>query len=392
MSFSLLFSFIYIFIFSVGLCLVFCIPEQKKIIIQRKWQGVFVILFSLFTIAYAVFAFHVVPVEGNDLYYHYMAIDLMRQGKDAGQVYDLAKATTPVFLFRLLLKFVSLLPSNHFLQSITSIIIYSIFSYILLNYSFKNKIDVRLVSMAFLCHFSMCLITSTISGVRNVLVFAILSLALYIDFFIECGNKRQKFIRSVFLAILYVFPIFIHPSTVIVLVLRIVVFLFRRFPKLLPVLLAWQLVAWGGAHVLLALPTSLAQYIGLKVKLYLTTSNLLSDVRLWAVQIIFLLFILYIILKIRKIDMSIGFQQYYLFLLITVVFMFGGVNLYPIFNRMFILLSFIMLPILHRFYGTVSKNEKIICTGIFGFFLCGFILYNFVNIRGNMDFSWNMIL
>ena len=163
-----------------------------------------------------------------------------------------------MFIFRLLLRLVSVLPSNHYLQVIAVLIIYSIFSYILIDYATSHQLDIRLLSMAFFAHFSMCLMTATISGIRNVLIFAMLSLAVYIDFF---KKYKTKWIKWVLALPLYLFPLFIHPSSIVIIFLRISLLFFKRYPKLIFILAFWRLGIGIVAKILLKVPLALPSYL-----------------------------------------------------------------------------------------------------------------------------------
>ncbi len=386
MSFLLATSLIYIAIFCLGLCSTFFIVCKFTYQLQPQKSWIYYILFAGFTVSFSIFAYHVVPIEGNDLNAHYMAIDCMRNGQDPGQIYDLGQSSNPMFLFRLFLRIVSVLPSNHYLQLITVLIVYSIFAYILIDYSVTRRLDVRLLSMAFLCHFSMCLMTATISGIRNVLAFALLSLAAYLDFF---KSFKRKWLQKLSISLIYIAPIFIHPASVVVVALRVVLFLFKRYPKIMILLLLWRLGIGIVAGILLKIPLSLPSYLGFKINDYITSNNVFDDPRLWIVQVVFLGFILYLLYSIRKTEMEPSFKNYYLFFSSIAIFILGGMSIYHLFNRMFIFLSFLMLPLLKQVFLTCkSQKTKIVYAGIFAFFFCGLIPYNFVSIHGNMDFSW----
>lgn len=389
MSTTLIIALCYIAVFVLVLCVPFVITNKTSYRLQPKKEWIYYILFAGFTLSFSVFAYHVVPIEGNDLNAHYMAINCMRNGQDPGQIYDLGQSDNPMFLFRLLLRLVSVLPSNHYLQVIAVLIIYSIFSYILIDYATSRQLDIRLLSMAFFAHFSMCLMTATISGIRNVLIFAVLALAVYIDFF---KKYKTKWIKWLLVLLLYLFPLFVHPAGIVIIVLRISLLFFKRYPKLIFVLAFWRLGIGIVAKILLKVPLALPSYLGFKINDYITSNNLFEDWRWWTVLVLLLSFILYLLYSIRKTEMKAEFKNYYLLFLITIMFTFGSSSTYHLFTRMFIFISFLMLPLLEQvFLNCKSQKLKISYFMIFTFFFSGLILYNFVSIHGNMDFAWGTI-
>ena len=107
----------------------------------------------------------------------------------------------------------------HLLPALSTAIVYGIAGYITCDFASSYGAK-RLIPPFFLLQYVLLPLISVISNVRNICAFSLFVLAVYLDVI-----KRK---RTISVGLLYIIPCFIHPSAVVLIVLRLLVLAGRR--------------------------------------------------------------------------------------------------------------------------------------------------------------------
>ncbi|WP_391116742.1 EpsG family protein [Psychrobacillus sp. L3] len=331
----------------------------------NKYPYMFILI--SFGFAYAYLASQILPPPIWDLSHHYNEIDNMRIG---GLEYTLTQARyNEYFVINFLFYFISLFSSNNLLVFITIFIEYMIYTYIICDlkdkYSKKNSI---VFSINFFLFFALVNIVLSISGIRNVFAFSIASLAVYIDLF-----KHKK---GIIKYLLYILPIFIHPSTIIVPVVRIFVLNVKMY-KFAPLLVLWGLFSDYISNLLRSTSIEALGTAGALLELY-GEINYTPDYRLVFVNCIFVLIILMTclyILKKKSSDFNTDQLRYITFVVIYLFVALGSLYNVLIFNRMLYGLAFLILPVIPIILRILTIKIRTLFILICIVFFTGMIMY-----------------
>ncbi|MFJ5562207.1 EpsG family protein [Lysinibacillus xylanilyticus] len=332
----------------------------------NKKQYMFMLFY--FGIAYAFLAAQINPPPLWDLVHHYNEIDRMRSG---GLDYALTQGRyKELFIINFIYYAVSLFDYNNLLVFITIFIEYMIFTYIScdLKEKYERERNTIAFSINFFLFFALVNIVLSISGIRNVFAFSIASLAVYMDLF----KQRKGIIKY----LLYILPIFIHPSTIIVPVARIFV-LTPKMYKLAPLLIIWGIFASNISELLESSSIGALQTAGYLLKLYGESSTII-DYRVVIVNVIFVSIIIIAclyILKKKHLNYNIGQLQYITFIIIYLFVALGSLQNVLIFNRMLYGLAFLILPLIHLILQSISKKIRTLFVIICIVFFTGMIMY-----------------
>lgn len=211
--------------------------------VKKKYLK-YVLIASVLYLAWL--AYHFEPADGNDLLYHFEMIEFAKSAGWKGLVNYYQFSSNPAMFVIYFL--VSKLPSVHWLPVFVVVIVYGTVVYIL--YDSQNvfpvvdeygksiySIAVALIYVLFTMHY-----IYIISGVKNNMAFAIFVLATYLEFV-----KRKNPIVCWGLIII---ALMIHPSTLLLIIVRIIAYLVKR----------WNNNLW--LILLLFFPTLLYQFWG----------------------------------------------------------------------------------------------------------------------------------
>jgi len=307
-----------------------------------KWALIF------FGISYATLAFYINPPYSWDLYRLYNEIDLMRFG---GLNYVINSAIyKDLFVTNYLFYFVSLLPSNGFLPFITILIEFFIFTYISVDFKKKNKdMSTMIYAIIFLLYFTLADISLSLSGIRNVLAFSICGLALYIDFI-----QGKKGILKWFL---YIVPIFIHPSVIIILILRLFIIFKKISFKFSFLLLLWVIFLPQITQYLKYSPIKVLNIIGSLMNDY-SNIQVNYDIRILCINIILVSTLLVsslYLLKNQKDIIPLNHINFIRFFILYCLVTLGSITNLILFNRLLFGLAYIFIPIIYYLFKSVSK-------------------------------------
>lgn len=190
------------------------------IILDKKHNVIYGILLALLL---AIIAYNFNPNEMQDLYRYYYEMDVFYSNIDFDRYMEDAFDNTKI-VFKALQFLFSQIGNFRLLPFFITFIGYSITFYIILDYSKIKKINPYITLftiMIFMCTFYHI---NFMSGLAQYLAMTIAFLGFYLEFV----KKKKKIIYK----LLYVIPIFIHISMIIVLAFRILmIFDFKKTKK-----------------------------------------------------------------------------------------------------------------------------------------------------------------
>ncbi len=163
-------------------------------------------------------SFHIAtPSQGWDLYWHYKTLDNYR---DMGFTYfAIFDKSISLPIYSLYFYLISLLPYNEYLPAITSFLVYGL-NFILI-YKIYKRFDLSKRTLWILVVFILCNLNyfGVISGIRFNLAVSLCTVALYYDYI-----ERKKIIPI----LLFLFAVLIHSSIYIIIMVRVMLFFFRK--------------------------------------------------------------------------------------------------------------------------------------------------------------------
>lgn len=332
----------------------------------NKKQYMFILIF--FGIAYAFLAAQIKPPPQWDLFHHYNEINNMRMG---GIDYAFTQGRyKELFVINFIYYIVSLFSYNNLLVFITIFIEYMIFTYITcdLKGKFSSERNTIAFSLNFFLFFALVNIVLSISGIRNVFAFSIASLAVYIDIY-----KERKGILKYFI---YIIPVFIHPSTIIVPIVRIFV-LTPKMYKFAPLLIIWGMFSSYISEVLESSSVGALKTAGYLLNLY-GENSYIFDNRLVIVNVIFVSIIMiacFYILQKKHMYYNNAQLRYITFIIMYLFTALGSLQNVLIFNRMLYGLAFLILPVIHLILQSLPIKRRTIFVLICIVFFTGMIMY-----------------
>ena len=346
-------------------CLGFLIP--------KKYMRLYMILAS---IGLSSLYFFFQPPVKYDLYRHYEILHILRKNdlwsimngsfNKGTQTLKSLQQGSPLYLLYAYL--ISLFQTDQLLSVITGIIIYTSVSDIILMAAEDIDEDIADWKISF-CFFFLLIMLDyrTISGIRNMMAFALFANVLYRDL-VRNASKPLCFIA--YLAIAN-----IHNSVVILIIIRFIIELNRFIPIM--VLMIVHLAAFSFIDMILIF---LERYSGIPMiralidKIYIYgfgggTKYIVSRALIRSAHMFFYLS-LYLYCK-KSILQTKRFQKYGDFILLFSMYAFGAFRQYDIFVRSNVFLYFAILPFLllflHYIVGEMPLQLILPDSSIFGF-------------------------
>ena len=320
-------------------------------IIPRKYMRIYMILAS---IGLSSLYFFFKPPVQYDLYRHYEVLQILRKNdlwrilngsfNKGTETLKSLQQGSPVYL--LYAYVISLFQLDELLPVISGIIIYASVSDIILMAAEDTGEEIADWKIS-LCFFFLLIMLDfrTISGIRNMLAYAVFANVLYRDL-VRNASKPLCFIVYFALAN-------IHNSVVILIIIRLMIELTRFVPKLL--LMIINLTAFSFIDLILVF---LERYSGIPMiralidKIYVYgfgggTKYIMSR---GVIRFILLVFYLSLYLYCKKsIPQAKLFQKYGDVILLFSLYALGSIRQYDIFVRSSIFLYFTILPFLLLF-------------------------------------------
>ena len=319
-------------------CLGFAVP--------RKYMRLYMILAS---IGLSSLYFFFQPPAVYDLYRHYETLHILRRydlwtvmSGAVNKYYEsIASFQQGAPLYLLYAYLISLLQVDQLLAVITGMIIYTSMSSIILMAVDDLDEDIADWKISFCFFFLLVMLDfRTISGLRNMMAFALFVYVLYKDL-VRNASKPLCFIA--YLAIAN-----IHNSTVILIIIRLMIELNRFIPKL--ALMIVSLAAFSSINLILPV---LMRYAGIpmvqslidKLNAYGFGGGSTYIVFRAAVRFVQVVFCLLLCLYCKRhIPQTEKFQKYGDVILLFVMYAFGSIRQYDMFVRSMMFLYFAILP------------------------------------------------
>ena len=334
-------------------------------------------LFILSALSLGFIAYGTFPNEGSDLSRYYIEIENMRH-RGLEYVFNdfLYKNTilTNVFFY-----LISLTNNNHLLPFFSTILTFSIFSYVVIKVTKRYNIKISVLSIFILSFLAIIFLRPILTGVRQHLALSIMLLAVFKDF-----NENKRDFKTI---LLYILPLLIHTGTIPIIIIRILYLFKGKFYKIRYLLLGW---------------TFLIPFLSI---IFLNTNNYLSetfekllgyqysdypDMRLFIILILILLLILYLVKTVSKEKKNLQdfkLEDYTKFYILLLIFTVGCIDIHHLFSRMLSFCIYMLLPILFLFYKNDRKTKTIV-TFLFLFLIFGLLLYQIIDAKT----SWRLII
>ena len=193
-------------IFSLPI-IVLCMFFEKNIRKKKFYCIIFSVVISFITYIY-------IPNDTMDLHRYYVFMDSLKNFNlmDFMQEYLFNAEPLMNFIFYIFAK----TNDNHLIMIFVTLFSYYVHFYIIFDYQSEKKLSNSKFNVVLLFFISIFLIQS-LTGIRFMIAKTVFFLALYFDFY---KNKRD--IITIFL---YILPIFIHQSSIILLLFRVLMLL-----------------------------------------------------------------------------------------------------------------------------------------------------------------------
>lgn len=177
---------------------------------SKKYKSIYLILLAF---VLAIVAYHWIPTQEFDLYRYYNILEKMRKINfhEFLTIYMNKKEIISNILFYLISK---ISQNNSLLQFFTTFLGYGIIFYILEDYTKEKKYDNIIFTVALFYVISSFRYITFISGIRNTLAVIIFALGIYLEYI----KKEKKWKCN----LLYVSAIFIHISSLLILILKLI--------------------------------------------------------------------------------------------------------------------------------------------------------------------------
>lgn len=332
------------------------------------------ILWFFFIIALSGFAYFAEPSPSDDLYRYYLNINRLRNGIPNVQFVE-----SPLILQKIWFFLIAQTNNNGWLPA-TAVLFFGFFVGSIANdYMKKNNVATRIIILYFLSCLGCCSVFSLISGVRNVIAFALWYWTYY--FFYE-KKKIVFYILTLVAALL-------HTAVVICLILSLIYHYYLKmkagkdFVKvvIIIVLIAYVLPSPLIGNILARIPNSYANLMSQKWNYYFQYEGIMGDMGSLFVRLIVLFFTgsaIYLIVRKRG---EITFSEFILSIGIPMSFS----NI--IFERFIILIGLVSLPTLNNTYQIMSKRIRFFYHGATLILLSIRILLSFYSMFVYMRFN-----
>lgn len=342
------------------------------IIFDKKHNLIYGILLALFL---AIIAYNFNPKEEHDLYRYYFDMQNYYANINFMQFVISNMFSNTKFLFVILQFIITKIGNYRLLPFIITFIGYAITFYIILDYSKLKAIKARVKIMVLLIFICVFYHINFISGLAQYLSIIIGFLAFYLEFIKE---KKKWFYK-----ILYILPMFIHLSMIIIPLIRIFIqFDFKRSKKYFFIfLIVYDLMPNVIYGILNLIPIMSA--LASKINSYMLQSDSIFTVKYEIGTLLLLIFYMYIYYSERKKIIDELPEKYMNFIEIILLFNLCSIPYRAIFTRVLNISILSMTVFLLIYFEKIkSKNTLFILIGLLLFSIV-FGSVNLNNILGN---------
>lgn len=308
-------------------------------------------IFGMISIGGLVFiAFSIDPPNVWDLTRHYDLIKKMQYGGWEFVFNQSEYAHLPII--NILYGVIAAIGIPELLPCIVLIICYLVLAVLIKKSCAIYKLDSRFIAFAILFNLALCPFLHMVSGIRNILAYTLCAWILYMDIY----EKRNP----VFVWILYISTIFIHPSSLLVIGVRCVIPIFVKWRWTALLMLCWSLLANIIQKILIKIPIGFLQSVGWKLQDYMTQREF-SGYKILLVKYVMLISIIFVIeyVIVKKEDyIEQAMRRYILAFECLVVITIGAFKVVFIADRLSYLIAFAAIPILAFLYKECKEKVR----------------------------------
>lgn len=319
---------------------------QRVCFTDKQW-----LLFSaFFTGSLMLVAFCVDPPENWDLSRHYELVENMRHGGLRYVLKESIYAHLPII--NMVYALVALIGVPNLLPCIAIAVCYWVLAYSFVDMRKHKACDSRFIACAIVFWFAFCPFLHLISGIRNIMAYALCALGFYKEIY------HKQFWKAV---ILYVTAFFIHPASVIVIAIRVIFPFFCRWRWISIIIGVWSLFANFIAKALIRIPINFFSSFGWKLNDYLGGREF-SGYKVFLVKMVYLIAIVAILefFKHKGQKELRGKQLLHMrFLELTILFMIGSFKVIFIADRLIYFIAFLAIPALAYIYKNCRGKLRI---------------------------------
>lgn len=332
----------------IGLFVILIITVLVLICSIRLNRKSIIVLWSFFIVSLAVFAYFAEPSISDDLYRYYLTINRIRRG-----ITDTDFTHSPLILQRIWFTIIAKTGNNGWLPT-TAVLAFGYFIGSVANdYMKKNNVATRIIILYLLACLGCCSVFSLISGVRNVVAFAMWYYAYY--FFYE--KKKLLYFAITILAAL------LHTAVIICFILALIYHYYlkmraggKEYVKIIIIILLISYVLPSPliGNILSRIPNTYANLMASKWNYYFQYEGIVGDTGSLIIRAVVLFFTISAIYLIVKNKGKITFSEFILSIGIPMSIS----NI--IFERFIILIGIVSLPTLDNVYKNMSKPARIL--------------------------------
>ncbi len=177
----------------------------------------------LLSVMIGIICYYIVPNQGMDITRYYEYLDQIRYLPITEALKGISNQTeviTNIFFY-----LISQLNNNSLIVFFSSLIYYNILFYIIIDYCKIKELTNKQINMIIIYAMITIWIIPNILGIRYAIAMVVFLLAIYLDI------VKQK--KNIIYKSLYIVPIFIHSSTVLFLIMRLILLISNRKTKIL---------------------------------------------------------------------------------------------------------------------------------------------------------------
>lgn len=177
----------------------------------------------LLSVMIGIICYYIVPNQGMDTTRYYEYLDQIRYLPITEALKGISNQTeviTNIFFY-----LISQLNNNSLIVFFSSLIYYNILFYIIIDYCKIKELTNKQINMIIIYAMITIWIIPNILGIRYAIAMVVFLLAIYLDI------VKQK--KNIIYKLLYIVPIFIHSSTVLFLIMRLILLISNRKTKIL---------------------------------------------------------------------------------------------------------------------------------------------------------------
>lgn len=346
---------------------------------EKKYKGLycFLIAFGLAAIAYN---FRPISGQNTDIMRH--LINMENVGEMTLADVDGHRIFSGLPGYYLLLKLFSFAKSEYLLQTVSTLIGYSICLWI--TRKIDNDNDKKISFLVVFMFLSCVSLLGFCSGIRQYMVFTFFLMFFYFETF----EKKHRFISW----IAYFLLITLHTSVTFIIMLRIFCEIFRRakgLKAISAILLFWSLAQNAVVTFLAnnftgnAIADKIIELSGFYEE---NPSKIIIPMFTWRlILLIFCVAVNYYLLKKKNNDSKIS-EKYLLFAFLSCMFAFGGITSYDVFSRFSIFAIIMTIPVIPTFFKEIDVKYKEITRWFLTFFSIFVLIYN---INQYLTFNFN---